>query len=190
MLAVSSLLGRQAVARTSSREPLEESGKKVDGERERAWTGIGQSSCKAPSTGFVTFDTHAVSPSSRLRTSKTPLDLGPQESGHCIEASQSKGSSSASNRIILAMPMRNLTLHSSQSIVTGKYPVIDHEYDAIVVGAGGAGLRAAFGLAEAGFNTACITKLFPTRSHTVAAQGGVNAALGNMTEVCRAFIAV
>ena len=50
------------------------------------------------------------------------------------------------------------------------------------MGAGGAGLRAAFGLAEAGFNTACITKLFPTRSHTVAAQGGVNAALGNMTE--------
>ena len=56
----------------------------------------------------------------------------------------------------------------------------DHEYDAIVVGAGGAGLRAAFGLAEAGFNTACISKLFPTRSHTVAAQGGINAALGNM----------
>jgi len=65
---------------------------------------------------------------------------------------------------------------------SGKYPIIDHEYDAIVVGAGGAGLRAAFGLAEAGLNTACITKLFPTRSHTVAAQGGVNAALGNMTE--------
>ena len=59
-----------------------------------------------------------------------------------------------------------------------KYPVIDHEYDAVVVGAGGAGLRAAFGLAEAGFNTACVTKLFPTRSHTVAAQGGINAALG------------
>jgi hypothetical protein len=50
------------------------------------------------------------------------------------------------------------------------------------VGAGGAGLRAAFGLAEHGFKTACITKLFPTRSHTVAAQGGINAALGNMTE--------
>ncbi|KAI6005498.1 succinate dehydrogenase [Pisolithus albus] len=63
-----------------------------------------------------------------------------------------------------------------------KYPLIEHEYDAIVVGAGGAGLRAAFGLAEAGLNTACITKLFPTRSHTVAAQGGINAALGNMTE--------
>lgn len=50
------------------------------------------------------------------------------------------------------------------------YTVIDHEYDAIVVGAGGAGLRAAFGLSEAGFNVACVTKLFPTRSHTVAAQ--------------------
>jgi len=64
----------------------------------------------------------------------------------------------------------------------GKYTIIDHKYDAIVVGAGGAGLRAAFGLAEEGFNVACISKLFPTRSHTVAAQGGVNAALGNMTE--------
>jgi succinate dehydrogenase (ubiquinone) flavoprotein subunit len=59
---------------------------------------------------------------------------------------------------------------------------VEHEYDCIVVGAGGAGLRAAFGLAEKGFNVACITKLFPTRSHTVAAQGGINAALGNMTE--------
>jgi succinate dehydrogenase (ubiquinone) flavoprotein subunit len=64
----------------------------------------------------------------------------------------------------------------------GNYTVIDHTYDALVVGAGGAGLRAAFGLAEAGFSTACITKLFPTRSHTVAAQGGINAALGNMHE--------
>jgi len=62
------------------------------------------------------------------------------------------------------------------------YPIVDHEYDAVVVGAGGAGLRAAFGLASHGFKTACISKLFPTRSHTVAAQGGINAALGNMTE--------
>merc|ERR1719174_3016936 len=62
------------------------------------------------------------------------------------------------------------------------YEIIDHEYDAVVVGAGGAGLRAAFGLAEHGFKTACVTKLFPTRSHTVAAQGGINAALGNMSE--------
>ena len=59
---------------------------------------------------------------------------------------------------------------------------VDHDFDVVVVGAGGAGLRAAMGAAEAGFKTACITKLFPTRSHTVAAQGGINAALGNMTE--------
>jgi succinate dehydrogenase / fumarate reductase flavoprotein subunit len=62
------------------------------------------------------------------------------------------------------------------------YPIIDHEYDVIVVGAGGAGLRACLGLAESGLSTACITKVFPTRSHTVAAQGGISAALGNMGE--------
>merc|ERR1719282_511406 len=62
------------------------------------------------------------------------------------------------------------------------YTLVDHEYDAVVVGAGGAGLRAAFGLSSEGFNTACLSKLFPTRSHTVAAQGGINAALGNMHE--------
>ncbi|KAF9348739.1 succinate dehydrogenase flavoprotein subunit [Mortierella sp. AD094] len=75
-----------------------------------------------------------------------------------------------------------LNAKESSSPITSKYPIIDHTYDAIVIGAGGAGLRAAFGLAEAGLNTACISKLFPTRSHTVAAQGGVNAALGNMGE--------
>ena len=58
----------------------------------------------------------------------------------------------------------------------------EHNYDAIVIGAGGAGLRATAGLAEKGMNVACISKLFPTRSHTVAAQGGINAALGNITE--------
>jgi len=68
------------------------------------------------------------------------------------------------------------------SSLTGDYTVVDHEYDVVVVGAGGAGLRAAMGAAEHGFKTACVTKLFPTRSHTVAAQGGINAALGNMTE--------
>jgi len=62
------------------------------------------------------------------------------------------------------------------------YTLVDHEYDAVVVGAGGAGLRAAFGIANEGFKTACLSKLFPTRSHTVAAQGGINAALGNMHE--------
>jgi succinate dehydrogenase / fumarate reductase, flavoprotein subunit len=62
------------------------------------------------------------------------------------------------------------------------YPIIDHEYDVVIVGAGGAGLRATLGMAEAGLKTACVSKLFPTRSHTVAAQGGISAALGNMGE--------
>jgi len=66
--------------------------------------------------------------------------------------------------------------------MSSAYPIIDHTYDAVVVGAGGAGLRATFGLAEQGLSTACITKVFPTRSHTVAAQGGMSAALGNMGE--------
>ncbi|TXG81714.1 MAG: succinate dehydrogenase flavoprotein subunit [Sphingomonadales bacterium] len=60
------------------------------------------------------------------------------------------------------------------------YPITDHTYDAVVVGAGGSGLRAAMGIAESGLKTACITKVFPTRSHTVAAQGGIAASLGNM----------
>ncbi len=62
------------------------------------------------------------------------------------------------------------------------YQFVDHTHDVLVVGAGGAGLRATLGLAEAGLTTACITKVFPTRSHTVAAQGGISAALGNMGE--------
>jgi len=62
------------------------------------------------------------------------------------------------------------------------YPIEDHTYDVVVVGAGGAGLRAVVGCSEAGLRTACITKVFPTRSHTVAAQGGISAALGNMHE--------
>lgn len=71
--------------------------------------------------------------------------------------------------------IRKFSTNSFKNIVT-------HQYDAIVLGAGGAGLRATTGLAEKGYNVACITKLFPTRSHTVAAQGGINAALGNITE--------
>ncbi len=62
------------------------------------------------------------------------------------------------------------------------YPIEDHTYDVVVVGAGGSGLRAVVGCSEAGLRTACITKVFPTRSHTVAAQGGIAAALGNMSE--------
>ncbi|MEM7207219.1 MAG: succinate dehydrogenase flavoprotein subunit [Pseudomonadota bacterium] len=61
-----------------------------------------------------------------------------------------------------------------------KYELIEHAYDVVVVGAGGAGLRATFGMAIEGLSTACITKVFPTRSHTVAAQGGMSASLGNM----------
>ena len=62
------------------------------------------------------------------------------------------------------------------------YPITDHFYDVIVVGAGGAGLRATLGMSAAGLKTACLTKVYPTRSHTVAAQGGIGAALGNMRE--------
>ncbi|KAI8588105.1 FAD binding domain-containing protein [Geranomyces variabilis] len=82
-------------------------------------------------------------------------------------------------RIVSNKPLRAST---ADTPLSSAYPIIDHTYDAIVVGAGGAGLRAAFGLAKEGLKTACITKLFPTRSHTVAAQGGINAALGNMSE--------
>ncbi|KAL5334302.1 succinate dehydrogenase flavoprotein subunit [Aspergillus crustosus] len=77
------------------------------------------------------------------------------------------------------LPFKSLHTSSPHSSDT---PLFDHHYDAIVVGAGGAGLRAAVGLTQSGLSTACITKLFPTRSHTVAAQGGINAALGNMTK--------
>jgi succinate dehydrogenase / fumarate reductase flavoprotein subunit len=67
--------------------------------------------------------------------------------------------------------------------VTGAaYPIEDHSYDVVVVGAGGSGLRAVVGCSEAGLKTACISKVFPTRSHTVAAQGGIAASLGNMSE--------
>ena len=62
------------------------------------------------------------------------------------------------------------------------YSIVDHEYDVVIIGAGGAGLRATFGMTSVGLSVACISKVFPTRSHTVAAQGGISAALGNVTE--------
>ena len=71
--------------------------------------------------------------------------------------------------------MNAITLPSA-----GAYKVIDHTYDVVVVGAGGSGLRATLGMGAAGLRTACISKVFPTRSHTVAAQGGIGASLGNM----------
>ncbi len=70
----------------------------------------------------------------------------------------------------------------SANVNTKSYKIIDHAFDVIIVGAGGAGLRAAVGCSEAGLKTACISKVFPTRSHTVAAQGGISAALGNTGE--------
>ena len=73
--------------------------------------------------------------------------------------------------------MNAITMPSSRA-----YNVVDHTYDVVVVGAGGSGLRATFGMGASGLKTACITKVFPTRSHTVAAQGGIGAALGNMGE--------
>ena len=78
------------------------------------------------------------------------------------------------------MELTKVCFQVNNDAISRSYPVVDHTYDAVVVGAGGAGLRAAFGLVEEGFKTAVITKLFPTSSHTVAAQGGINAALGNM----------
>ena len=65
--------------------------------------------------------------------------------------------------------LKYIILTKNKGHLSNAYTIIDHTYDAIVIGAGGAGLRAAFGLVEAGFKTACISKLFPTRSHTVAA---------------------
>ena len=81
-------------------------------------------------------------------------------------------------------PMKNYTSDGGPApAVNGRaYPIEDHTFDVVVVGAGGAGLRAVVGCSESGLRTACITKVFPTRSHTVAAQGGISAALGNMGE--------
>src|SRR6185437_10117043 len=74
------------------------------------------------------------------------------------------------------------TMNAITKPSSSAYNVVDHTYDVVVVGAGGSGLRATFGMGAAGLKTACITKVFPTRSHTVAAQGGIGAALGNMGE--------
>ena len=67
-------------------------------------------------------------------------------------------------------------------LLSRSFSVIEHHYDAVILGAGGSGLRCAYECAKNGLKTAVVTKLFPTRSHTVAAQGGINAALGNMTQ--------
>src|SRR3546814_6219532 len=88
------------------------------------------------------------------------------------------------------LPHGTAAARNTRSSMTNAYKITEHKYDMIVVGAGGAGLRATFGLAQKGLRTACITKVFPTRSHTVAAQGGISAALGNMgqDEIGRAHV--
>jgi succinate dehydrogenase / fumarate reductase flavoprotein subunit len=80
----------------------------------------------------------------------------------------------------MAAPEITATAPKSFTVGGRAYPIIDHSFDVVVVGAGGSGLRAALGASQSGLKTACITKVFPTRSHTVAAQGGIAASLGNM----------
>ena len=77
-----------------------------------------------------------------------------------------------------------MAMKNEMNINGRAYTIVDHSYDVVVVGAGGAGLRATLGMAEQGFKTACLSKVFPTRSHTVAAQGGIAASLQNMTPDC------
>ena len=78
------------------------------------------------------------------------------------------------------MATNGSSAQSAPALGSKAYPITDHTFDVVVVGAGGAGLRASVGCAQAGLRTACVTKVFPTRSHTVAAQGGISASLGNM----------
>jgi succinate dehydrogenase flavoprotein subunit len=79
-------------------------------------------------------------------------------------------------------PRHNISANTKAGPMSEAYPIEHHSYDVVIVGAGGAGLRATLGMTSAGLKTACISKVFPTRSHTVAAQGGIGAALGNMGE--------
>ena len=117
-----------------------------------------------------------------LRSSSTPSSFTCRANTTLRRQHQTPALHSSQKRTYLGHTQRRRATTQSGSPISSPHPIIDHHYDAIVVGAGGAGLRAAVGLAESGLETACITKLFPTRSHTVAAQGGINAALGNMTE--------
>ncbi|KAK4305641.1 hypothetical protein Pmani_022471 [Petrolisthes manimaculis] len=112
-----------------------------------------------------------------------PLKASASYAAKCIPSSLTAAFSrpSANTRNFhFTMDGRRTSAQTSTEQLSRDYLVVDHTYDAVVVGAGGAGLRAAFGLVQEGFKTAVISKLFPTRSHTVAAQGGINAALGNM----------
>ncbi len=117
------------------------------------------------------------------------LATRPYLSQRCGESIRGLRPANKNTRICQQHQRRSISYQQRRRATTSSLPgfhapfqVVDHEFDSIVLGAGGAGLRAAVGLAERGLNTVVISKLFPTRSHTVAAQGGINAALGNMTE--------
>jgi len=121
---------------------------------------------------------------SRLAAASTPPVLS-----RCGGLNRGTQTANKSLSISGQLQRRHISYHQRRRATTSSLPgshapfqVVDHEFDAVVLGAGGAGLRAAVGLSERGLNTVVISKLFPTRSHTVAAQGGINAALGNMTE--------
>lgn len=108
------------------------------------------------------------------------LDLGQTKSQPANQVARICQRRTPDFRRHLSQAARRRATATDLPSVSSNFQVVDHHYDALVLGAGGAGLRAAVGLSEANLNTAVITKLFPTRSHTVAAQGGINAALGNM----------
>ena len=128
-------------------------------------------------TNFTTFaGRRSIATTTTTATTGTPSTPTPTTGRRRLNAANSVPTTSSSKQ------KRGTRAFSSNNGFGKDYEIIDHEYDAVVVGAGGAGLRAAIGLSEHGYKTACITKLFPTRSHTVAAQGGINAALGNMSE--------
>ncbi len=91
------------------------------------------------------------------------------------------GNVGSANQAPETAPATPGSIPGTSSKTGAAYPIVDHTYDVVVVGAGGSGLRATMGAAESGLKTACITKVFPTRSHTVAAQGGIAASLGNNT---------
>eukprot|EP00970_Alexandrium_tamarense_P014690 scaffold4261_cov177-Alexandrium_tamarense.AAC.8 len=117
-------------------------------------------------------------------TATTLTDLQPHTSPSAVQSIMlsafARRASSKATKLASTAPTPTTAVRSLSTSTTGDYTIVDHTYDALVIGAGGSGLRAAMGLSEAGFKTACVSKLFPTRSHTVAAQGGINAALGNM----------
>src|SRR3546814_1383997 len=119
---------------------------------------------------------------SRRRHTRCALVTGVQTCALpiCIRSPRSPCCDEPTGSANKQLPHGTAAARNTRSSMTNAYKITEHKYDMLVVGAGGAGLRATFGLAQKGLRTACITKVFPTRSHTVAAQGGLSAALGNL----------